>query len=316
MRKIWIIIVSLALWLPLSATTPEREAQFTYYYYAALRSLQAGDYDCAMMRLLFADELHPNDGQVNEYLGILYDALGEQDKAMAYLRKAYQLAPADLWQRYVTQIKKSKDTDRAEQIVDILENVVHIAPKQSEAWEELYHAYIYTNRYKKALKAQDRLDDLQGYNAYSAINRYQVYVLQEKNKKALQEVEHYLAEEPTNLQFLLLRIEVLEHTNAKWSKLSSAYEDALKVDPQNPTLLNNYAYGLAIHGGDLNQAERMSQMALKQAPDNATFLDTYAWILHLKGQDTLAVFYIRKALDNAEEADKYIIEKHYEKMVK
>lgn len=76
------------------------------------------------------------------------------------------------------------------------------------------------------------------------------------------------------------------------------YEEVLRLDPENIYTLNNYAYLLATHGGDLRKAEKMSQITIQKEPDNATYLDTYAWILHLQGVDSLAKFYIKKALDN------------------
>lgn len=317
MRKsILTIFVLLSSLFVFGDITPEREQQFTYYYYAAIRSLQAEQYDQAIMQLLFCEELKPGDAQVAEYLGLLYDALGEKEKALFYLEKAYRAAPEDLWERYVNQLLHSKDVDLFNQGKKTLEEVSRLAPKKSEVWEELQNVYLYSGEYKKAIAAQDHVDKLIGYNAYSAINRYRTYVLWNKPKKALQAVEQYLKEDPTDAKFLLFRVEVLERMNAKWKALAQAYEDALQIDKQNPTLLNNYAYGLATHGGDLNQAERMSQMALQQQPDSPIFLDTYAWILHLKGQDSLAVFYIKKALNMAEDKDREVIQKHYEQIIK
>lgn len=78
----------------------------------------------------------------------------------------------------------------------------------------------------------------------------------------------------------------------------AAYEEALLLNPDNVYVLNNYAYTLAVNGGDLKKAERMSQKTIEKEPDNATYLDTYAWILHLQGQDMLAEFYIKRAIDN------------------
>ena len=90
-----------------------------------------------------------------------------------------------------------------------------------------------------------------------------------------------------------------------------AYEAALAIDPQNIYVLNNYAYTLATHEGDLKKAERMSQKTIEQEPYNATYLDTYAWILWLQGQSSLARFYIQKAKDNMQEQETEEIEEHY-----
>ena len=77
------------------------------------------------------------------------------------------------------------------------------------------------------------------------------------------------------------------------------YEKALTLDPENSYVLNNYAYTLATNGGDLKKAEKMSQKTIEKEPGNATYLDTYAWILHLQGQESLARFYMLRAMEKA-----------------
>ena len=97
-----------------------------------------------------------------------------------------------------------------------------------------------------------------------------------------------------------------------YDKALSAYEEALKLAPDNLMILNNYAWTLAISGGDLKKAEKMSQRTIQKEGNNPTYLDTYAWILHLQGQDTLAMFYISKALENIGSTGDGTIEEHYE----
>lgn len=93
------------------------------------------------------------------------------------------------------------------------------------------------------------------------------------------------------------------------------YEAALAYDPENPYVLNNYAYYLATHGGDLRKAEKMSARCIKKEPDNATYLDTYAWILHLEGQDMLARFYMQQAWEKAETKDDPELVEHYNLLI-
>lgn len=94
------------------------------------------------------------------------------------------------------------------------------------------------------------------------------------------------------------------------------YESALAYDPENVYVLNNYAYYLATHGGDLRKAEKMSARCIKKEPDNPTYLDTYAWILHLEGQDLLARFYMQQAWDKTEAKDDPELVEHYNLLIK
>ena len=75
-----------------------------------------------------------------------------------------------------------------------------------------------------------------------------------------------------------------------------AYEKALKVNPDYPYVLNNYAYFLSEEGRKMKKACAMSYKTVVAEPDNASYLDTYAWILHLMGNDTEAKLYFKKAM--------------------
>lgn len=79
----------------------------------------------------------------------------------------------------------------------------------------------------------------------------------------------------------------------------SSYEASLKLEPNNPTALNNYGYYLSVRGEKLEIAERMSAQSLKLRPDEANFLDTYGWILFKQGKFADAQTYIQKAIDKS-----------------
>lgn len=85
-------------------------------------------------------------------------------------------------------------------------------------------------------------------------------------------------------------------------KSDSTYEKALTIDPENATILNNYAYGLADRDTLLQRAHKMSKTAIEKEPDNASFLDTIAWILYKMNNQKEAADYIKRALANDKEA--------------
>lgn len=64
----------------------------------------------------------------------------------------------------------------------------------------------------------------------------------------------------------------------------TAYDNALRFNPDNALVLNNYAYYLSLEGNNLDKAERMAVKANELSPENPTYLDTYAWVLYKKGQ--------------------------------
>lgn len=294
----------------------EQEQRFTYYFYAAEESLRQQKYPEAFLQLNMCLAIDSTDGKTHDLLGLIYEALRQRDVAFGHFRRAYEAEPLDLWQNYATYLMREEKAKSRREAIDIVENVVKNRPKESETWDVLRDMYAVDGQYSKAIRAQNKIDALRGYDAYSALNRYRIYVMWEKPKDAIKAVNRYLEDDPTNMQFVLFRIELYEHVGTKWSVLEKAYQEALSLQPQNVLVLNNYAYGICTYGGDLKKAERMSEMAIRQEPNNATYLDTYAWVLHLQGQDVLASFYIRKALDLATDRDKTIIKVHYDAICK
>lgn len=74
------------------------------------------------------------------------------------------------------------------------------------------------------------------------------------------------------------------------------YEQALKLRPDNPLILNNFAYFLSEEQRDLERALKMSARANELDPQNATFLDTQAWVLYRLGRYEEAQTLMRQAL--------------------
>ena len=87
------------------------------------------------------------------------------------------------------------------------------------------------------------------------------------------------------------------------------YETA--VSQPLPPAYNNYAYFLTEKSGtpaDLDKAEKLARQAIKLEPDNGTYLDTYAWVLYRKGSSMLALIYIKKAIEATETPDPTLYE--------
>lgn len=58
------------------------------------------------------------------------------------------------------------------------------------------------------------------------------------------------------------------------------YDKALRNDPENVYVLNNYAYFLSEEGKRLDEALKMSAKTIEHEPKNVTYIDTYAWVLY------------------------------------
>lgn len=72
---------------------------------------------------------------------------------------------------------------------------------------------------------------------------------------------------------------------------------ALRLDFENPLVLNNYGYSLSLRGQRLDEAMVMVKRALELDPDNGAYMDTAGWIHYQLGDYDIALEYIQKATE-------------------
>jgi tetratricopeptide (TPR) repeat protein len=90
----------------------------------------------------------------------------------------------------------------------------------------------------------------------------------------------------------------------------NAYDKALELDPNNISVLNNYAYFLSLRKTNLEKAVAMSKKCNDLEPNNNSYLDTYGWILYQQSKYDDAKVWIGKALDNGGRNNGTLLE-HY-----
>jgi tetratricopeptide (TPR) repeat protein len=115
--------------------------------------------------------------------------------------------------------------------------------------------------------------------------------------------------QPLEIQFYSLVAEAYRGVG-NHEKSDDYYEKAIKLDPENLVLLNNYSYFLSLRQKKLDIAEKMSKKTILAEPENYTYLDTYAWILFNSGNFKKALEYIEKAFQFNGSDDPDILE-HY-----
>ena len=291
--------------------TKEQEQQFLYYYYEANRLILLQETEKARPIVEFCYLLNPNDANINNYLGYYAKEDGNIPEMIAYFKKAYELAPSDYWYNYNILLLQTEIKDKQLEAINNLKAVAKDNKRDEDVHAVLQKAYISLNLLPEALKVQDALDSIHGYNEQSAIQRYRLNTMMGKNKQAILEIERYLKEEPENYQFHVFRLQLYEQTKQPADKLIEAYESVLRFDNRNMMWLNNLAWNICISGGDLNKAEELSRTTIMAEPSNSIFLDTYAWILYKKGDYEGAWFYIQRAKEHTTEETDKEIEKHW-----
>jgi len=96
-----------------------------------------------------------------------------------------------------------------------------------------------------------------------------------------------------------------------YTRCDSSYEAALEIDPNNATVLNNYAYYLSERDDRLEKAERMSKKSNLLVDNNSAFLDTYAWIMYKMKNYTEALTWIEQAMEFPDAQERAELLTHY-----
>jgi tetratricopeptide (TPR) repeat protein len=86
------------------------------------------------------------------------------------------------------------------------------------------------------------------------------------------------------------------NSNKEFEKSDKAFDDALKIDPDNASILNNYAYYLSLRKEKLERAEKFSRRSNELSPNNRSYLDTYGWILYQQGKYKEAESWLARAV--------------------
>ena len=240
-------------------------------------------YDAATQKewLLDLREQYPYEQDV-------YQALLDHEESQGHISAALEISRTML-------TMNPSDAQLREKIADLMRDDDNVTPEEVGRFVEESYTMLPDDPkwgYFKALRCLQR-------------NDYDSALIVMENA-----VAH--AEEPmVRLQLLATYGDLLGHAG-QYEKAYATYDEVLKLAPDHLSVLNNYAWTLAINGGDLKKAEKMSQRTIQKESNNATYLDTYAWILHLQGQDTLALFYIKKAMEYAQTDSDGTIAQHME----
>jgi tetratricopeptide (TPR) repeat protein len=144
------------------------------------------------------------------------------------------------------------------------------------------------------------------YFFYGATN------LQQKNNKEAVEYlnigKDYVVDNPPLLAQFYANLGDAYNGLKEYEKSDESYEKALKIEPKNIYVLNNYSYYLSLRAEKLDRAEELSALCNEINPDQSNYQDTYAWVLYQQGKFVQAKEWLEKALENGGSKNAVILE--------
>lgn len=216
--------------------------------------------------------MHPTADGVYELQAQWRSAMGQDSLATECMRFAVDLKPTsqDYWERLLIYATRWMPKD---QIVKLTDEVEEQHPSCQVAYDVAAWAYINLDK---------RLEAISQYRS----------AIENMTPPDANRVSQLWG----NMGDIYYQLDSIDQT-------FECYEKAVKYNPTNYSVLNNYAYYLSESQKELTKAEQMALKVIQKNPDNPTYLDTYAWILYLEGSYSLAIFYQQHAVDCLPEGD-------------
>ncbi len=181
---------------------------------------------------------------------------------------------------------------------------VSMNPQHVDAWRKLINVELAQNKLDEAIV--DGKEAL-SHNPGNVIITYFVgvaYMMKKDTNNARLFLERALDQSGNENDFVKSMIYGglgdLYHEIKMESASEVAYDEAIKLDSNNVTVMNNAAYYLSLQKKDLEKAAEYAKKANEMEPNSGTFQDTYAWVLFQQGKYQEALVWIEKAIKNSE----------------
>jgi Tfp pilus assembly protein PilF len=104
------------------------------------------------------------------------------------------------------------------------------------------------------------------------------------------------------VQVLTMRADVY-YRMKDFTQSFQVFDEALKYNNEDLTVINNYAYYLAEQNIRLKEAEEMARKVIEKEKGNTTYLDTYGWILYKRGKLNEAGKVMESIISSGEKPD-------------
>ncbi|MEQ8470550.1 MAG: CDC27 family protein [Marinoscillum sp.] len=218
---------------------------------------------------------YPDKYEVQAYAGDVMYRLQKQEAARSFYLKAVRIDPANFgtWQNI---LNIEAGLNQYDSVIVHAEEALEYFPNQAALYYFSGTGYLINKDYKRSVQVFDQ------------------------GRK--------FATDPKLVTIFYGQMGDAYNSMKQYDKSYAAYESALKSNPENDHVLNNYSYFLSLRNEKMDKAVQMSSKLVEMHPDNPTYLDTHGWVLYTLEKYEEALIYLKKAANLQE--DGTVIE-HY-----
>ncbi|GAB2764867.1 tetratricopeptide repeat protein [Rhabdobacter roseus] len=245
-------------------------------YLSMLATEQDRDEALALAKQL--TDTHPGESRAHVLYADLLVQRGRKAEARDQYRMAAQL-DGSVFEIWGAILQLDGELNQIDSLIAHSEEALEMFPNQGMFWYSNGSAHLVKRNYKKAVSS-------------------------------LEESRKLINDNPEIIPVINAQLGDAYNGLGDYAKSDASYDLALKADPNNDHVLNNYSYFLSLRKEKLDLALQMSERLVQRHKDNATFLDTYAWVLYIRKEYGKAKQYLEKAVQASENVSGTIVE-HY-----
>lgn len=190
-------------------------------------------------------------------------------------------------------------TQQNELALEALRKTTDQVPTNDSAWQQRLRLLLLVGKPKEAITVGEEAAKNIPQDPVILYLLGNAYLSNQNHAEAitnLKEASTLPARKPLKAGILGLLGDAYAGTD-KWVPAFKSYEQSLELKPDNPVILNNYAYYLSQLKRNLPQAEEMARKAIELDPENASYLDTLGWVYYQKEEFNKARKYLQSAID-------------------
>lgn len=217
--------------------------------------------------ILLAKQLvdtHPADSKANVIYADLLARGGKKAEARDIYAKAARLDGSD-YRVWGALLQLDGELNQIDSMLVHSEKALELFPNQGELWYSNGMAQLVKKNYKQAISS-------------------------------FEESLKLISDNPKMIPFIHAQLGDAYNGLGDNAKSDASYDLALKENPDNDHVLNNYSYFLSLRKEKLDLALKMSEKLVLQHKDNPTYLDTHAWVLYILKDYKKAKVFLEKAM--------------------
>lgn len=227
----------------------------------------------------------PNSADAQFQLAVVNLAERKYKDAEDLFRKSYQISPANP-RGLLGVVECDIAQKKPDAAIALLQNEAAQAPNRLDLKVALGNTALRLGRYDVAIQsytnALNVLDKKSAARGDIYLRLGETYRRKGDANSAIAALTQARDAAPENVAVLSTLAMVLD-TNGHWEEAKKVYDATLKVKSDDPVALNNDAYLMAEHGGDLDQALSMAVKAKQLLPNLTEISDTLG-VIYLKKQ--------------------------------